>query len=671
MPLPHCCSPVLRRLLATALTVSSPLAFALPGCNDSLFVDAIAESAWTNLDVTPAQGTGGIRAALVTAREQYPNVPVRIRLAAGSYPDTLGHELYAQRLLRTASNPVLIQATNPAPNATVLGHGINLLGVSYVAIDGVTIGPASVGAWNGTVHAAPLPLSAAAGIHIAGAANNATANAGAGGTLNTAIYGNYAPSHHIIIRRVTIQNLFDAHELDAETSDSQGMDGMKFNQVEDLWVWDSGVTQTTRHGIDNVGVHRAAFCRNVISRTGGGQGIEAKGGSVDVLFDSNTFYRVRRVELGGEETDATYYYSADGRWDYEALRVIARNNLIIDAREAALEFSGCLDCSAVDNSILFTAHYVVPRDGGTVYGGDAIRIHDSRILGASEGAGSDCQWWDGNDYVTVDPCWGVGANAPAPVNRVLRSDNVTVSNNLFASVNGTFSSALGGSTIPCPLNINGGSATLHFDGNFWWNGPHALPTDGCSLLPEGSHSVVPVTAPFMAPPLAATSIDGSTLASTASSAIAALTPPVGSALVGRAIASAASGSFDRIGTLRGNSATVGALVRVPSSAPGTPTNLSATPGAGKATFTFTAPVSNGGSTITSYSVTCTASGRSTRIGTASASPVTVTGLVGGVSYACRVTATNGVGSGTSSSALTLIPLRARSMVPALLLLLLS
>ncbi|MFO1253128.1 MAG: hypothetical protein U1E77_18805 [Inhella sp.] len=38
--------------------------------------------------------------------------------------------------------------------------------------------------------------------------------------------------------------------------------------------------QTTRHGIDNVGVHRAAFCRNLVAQSGGGLGIEAKGGSV-------------------------------------------------------------------------------------------------------------------------------------------------------------------------------------------------------------------------------------------------------------------------------------------------------------------------------------------------------------------------------------------------------
>jgi hypothetical protein len=62
-------------------------------------------------------------------------------------------------------------------------------------------------------------------------------------------------------------------------------------------------------------------------------------------------------------------------------------------------------------------------------------VHDSRVLGADDGAGSDCQFWDEavQDYVTVDPCWGVGARSPAPVNRVLRSERLTVMNNLFFS----------------------------------------------------------------------------------------------------------------------------------------------------------------------------------------------------------------------------------------------
>ena len=91
---------------------------------------------------------------------------MRILLAPGTYADNLGSEIYAQRLQRSAGTPIWLRATDHRPNATVLQHGINLLGVSYVAIDGVTIGPETVGAWDGRRHADPQPLTAAAGIHV-------------------------------------------------------------------------------------------------------------------------------------------------------------------------------------------------------------------------------------------------------------------------------------------------------------------------------------------------------------------------------------------------------------------------------------------------------------------------------------------------------------------------
>ncbi len=542
-------------LAALALTLSA--AGSAATCTDAAFVDTIAESAWVNLELTPTQGTRGVRDALRQAQSQYPTQPVRIRLAPGAYADNLGGEIFAQRLLRSASSPIWLQATDPRPNATVLGQGLNLLGVSYLAIEGLTIGPETVGAWNGSAHADPQPLQAAAGIHVAGAAKNGRTNANQGGVLNTAVYGQFEPSHHILVRRVTIQNLFGRDERDGETSESQNMDGMKFNQVTDLWVLDSSVRQTTRHGIDNVGVHRAAFCRNVVAQSGGGLGIEAKGGSVDVLYESNTFYRVRRVELGGEDTDATYYFSADGRWDYEALRTVARNNLIVDAREAAMEFSGCQDCVAVGNSVVFTAGYQAPSAGGEVFGGDALRAHDSRVLAAPDGAGSDCQTWDetAQDYVTVDPCWGVGANAPAPINRVLRNANLTVVNNLFSAEGGSFGRG-GGAVVPCPLNANGGNAPISFNANYWWNGGQALPVAACSPLSEGAVSRFPgSSAPIVGGALDATSTPRLT-----ASILDALAPRAGSPLLGLAITHPSQAAYDRLGAPRGNA--VGALVNV-------------------------------------------------------------------------------------------------------------
>lgn len=546
MPI-HRLSPTL--LLAAALLCAAPSRAAT--CDDVSFVDTIAESAWVNIDVTPAQGTAAIRDALRSAGTNHPNQPVRIRLAPGFYADNLNGEIYAHRLLRSATTPIWLKATDANPNATRLGHGINLLGVSYIAIEGVTVGPETVGAWNGTSHADPQPLQAAAGVHVSGAALDARTSAlGPGGQLDTTVYGRHDPSHHILLRRVTVQNLFERHERDAETSESQGMDGIKFNQAQDVWVLDSTVRQTTRHGIDMVGVHRAAVCRSLIAQNGGGLGLEAKGGSVDILVDSNSFYRVRRVELGGENTDATYYFSLDGRWDYEALRMVARNNLIVDAREAALEFAGCLDCAAVGNTIVFTAGYQAPRNGDATDGGDAIRVHDSRTLGVADNAGSDCQFWDTalQDYVTVDPCWGVGARAPAPINRVLRSDRLTIANNIFAALDGQFGSG-GGSVVPCPLNAVGSTATRQHDGNYWWNGGQPLPAEGCGALNEGARSRLPGRG-ATASPVAGTAVDGTSTGRLGGTMVAALLPNPAAPLADMSTAVATMAAYDRLGAPR-------------------------------------------------------------------------------------------------------------------------
>ncbi len=71
-------------------------------------------------------------------------------------------------------------------------------------------------------------------------------------------------------------------------------------------------------------------------------------------------------------------------------------------------------------------------------------------------------------------------------------------------------------------------------------------------------------------------------------------------------------------------------------------------GINQASFSFT-PGSDGGSAITSFTVTCTASGQTTRTATGPASPLTVTQLSNGVTYACTVTATNAIGTGPPSN----------------------
>ena len=82
--------------------------------------------------------------------------------------------------------------------------------------------------------------------------------------------------------------------------------------------------------------------------------------------------------------------------------------------------------------------------------------------------------------------------------------------------------------------------------------------------------------------------------------------------------------------------------------PGAPTNASASKGDQSATVTWTTPTSDGGAPITSFKVTSYPDGITQTVD-ATQTTATVTGLTNGTTYRFRVTATNGVGTGPSST----------------------
>jgi hypothetical protein len=100
---------------------------------------------------------------------------------------------------------------------------------------------------------------------------------------------------------------------------------------------------------------------------------------------------------------------------------------------------------------------------------------------------------------------------------------------------------------------------------------------------------------------------------------------------------------------------VAAIVRLqptPPTVPAAPTAVAASPGNGSASVTWTAP-SNGGSPITSYTVTPYAGGIAQQPTTISGNPpatsATVMGLTNGTNYTFTVSATNAVGTGPAST----------------------
>jgi uncharacterized protein (TIGR02145 family) len=89
-------------------------------------------------------------------------------------------------------------------------------------------------------------------------------------------------------------------------------------------------------------------------------------------------------------------------------------------------------------------------------------------------------------------------------------------------------------------------------------------------------------------------------------------------------------------------------------APGAPVIGTATLGDGTATVSFTAPVNNGGSVITSYTATSSPGNITGTLTQSGSGTITVTGLTNGTAYTFTVTATNAIGASLPSAASNLV-----------------
>jgi hypothetical protein len=94
----------------------------------------------------------------------------------------------------------------------------------------------------------------------------------------------------------------------------------------------------------------------------------------------------------------------------------------------------------------------------------------------------------------------------------------------------------------------------------------------------------------------------------------------------------------------------------PMTVPGAPRNLSAVVRNGAATVAFSAPVSNGGATISEYVATATPPRGAPLICRTASTTCEFTNLVNNVEYDVQVYATNQAGSGPSSSSISIFPI---------------
>ncbi len=167
-----------------------------------------------------------------------------------------------------------------------------------------------------------------------------------------------------------------------------------------------------------------------------------------------------------------------------------------------------------------------------------------------------------------------------------------------------------------------------------------------------------------AQPLAASTLTVTASASSALAVAFASTTPNTCTVNGSTVSFVAAGACTITASQLGNidfnaAAAISQSFNITATVPSAPIIGTATPGNALAIVTFTVPTANGGSAITGYTAACSGGSASTVpvvTATSTGSPITVTGLSNGVTYACSVRATNSVGTGQPSASVGVTPL---------------
>jgi hypothetical protein len=183
-------------------------------------------------------------------------------------------------------------------------------------------------------------------------------------------------------RYIVFRNLF-IHDIGA----GGNQDCLKLSGLNDYWVLDSEFQRCGGGGsgsaIDHVGCHRGVIARNVFSDLQG-NGVQCKGGSDDIEIGRNRFSNAgeRSVNLGGS-TGFEFFRpplsTTAPNFEARNIRVIAND---ITGSTVPLAFVGCVDCAALNNTLVNPSNWILRILQETVTGAGFtfLPAQDGRFL---------------------------------------------------------------------------------------------------------------------------------------------------------------------------------------------------------------------------------------------------------------------------------------------------
>jgi hypothetical protein len=172
------------------------------------------------------------------------------------------------------------------------------------------------------------------GLTIRGAAQNGL-NIDDGGSYET-------PAEFIVLRNITVEDVGSGGNEDC----------IKLSGVDDFWVLDSDVSTCTGQGIDMVGCHDGVIAGNAIHDKPGA-GIQAKGGTADILIHGNRISDVtgRGINAGGS-TGLEFFRPDDASYEGARIQVVANIFERVGAESGApIAYVGCDACTFANNTV--------------------------------------------------------------------------------------------------------------------------------------------------------------------------------------------------------------------------------------------------------------------------------------------------------------------------------